>query len=177
MKQLNIELIAYDFDGVMTDNKVLVDAYGNESVIVNRSDGLAINLIKDNGIPQIILSTETNPVVLARAKKIGIEARHCIADKKLVLEEICRNQNINLKNVLFVGNDLNDFQVMKAVGIPVAPQDAADDIKEIAIHVTKSKGGSGVIRELYDFLINRQHDFQNLLSEQNSLSKKKYRTA
>lgn len=154
MTRHDIELIAYDFDGVMTDNTVMIDADGKESVTVNRSDGLAVSLIKKLGIPQIILSTETNPLVLARAKKIGIEARNSIENKKLALEEICRNQNINLQNVIFVGNDLNDFQVMKVVGLPIAPQDAAEDIKEFAIHITKSRGGSGVIRDLYDFLMN-----------------------
>jgi YrbI family 3-deoxy-D-manno-octulosonate 8-phosphate phosphatase len=154
MTRHDIELIAYDFDGVMTDNTVMIDADGKESVTVNRSDGLAISLIKELGIPQIILSTETNPLVLARAKKIGIEARNGIENKKLALEEICRNQNINVQNVIFVGNDLNDFQVMKVVGLPIAPQDAAEDIKEFAIHITKSRGGCGVIRDLYDFLMN-----------------------
>ena len=73
----SLSLIVYDFDGVMTDNKVYVNEEGQEMVQVNRGDGLGISLIKKLGIKQIILSTETNPVVSVRAKKLNIDCFRC----------------------------------------------------------------------------------------------------
>ena len=147
-----IKLIAYDFDGVMTDNKVIVNQDGVESVIVNRADGLAVDILKKKGFDQIILSTETNPVVEVRAKKIGIPVIKGIKDKKRVLIEFCERSNISLKNVLYIGNDLNDLEVMKCVGWPVCPSDSADEIKRISKIVLNTKGGEGVVREILNLL-------------------------
>jgi len=144
----DIQLIVYDFDGVFTDNKVLVFEDGKEAVFCNRADGLAIQKIKELGIPQIILSTEENQVVKARAKKLNIEVVHGITDKKIVLIDYCKKKNYDLKKVLYIGNDLNDLEVMKSVGYPIAPIDAVKEIKKIAKIITKARGGKGVIREL-----------------------------
>lgn len=152
----NIELIAYDFDGVMTNNKVIMDQFGNESVIVNRSDGLAIAEIKKIGIKQIILSTEENPVVQKRSEKLGIFCISGLNDKKKALQKYLSNNNIDRKKVVFIGNDINDLKVMKYVGIPIGPADAHPEIKRISKVITKAKGGDGVIREFWDILINKE---------------------
>lgn len=148
-----IDLIVYDFDGVMTDNRVLTLQDGTEAVFANRADGLAINMIKEMGIPQIILSTEENAVVAARARKIGIPAIHGVGDKLKALHAYCAEQQIDLKKVLYVGNDINDLEAMKSVGLAVAPADAHPDIKRIVKINLSKPGGAGVIRELYDLLI------------------------
>lgn len=147
----DVDLIVYDFDGVMTDNRVLVFQDGTEAVIVNRADGLGVSLIRDLGIPQLILSTETNPVVKARADKLRLEVIASCADKGRTLKEYCAQKGYLLSRVMYIGNDLNDFEVMKIVGFPVAPADAHPDIKSLAKLITKAKGGEGVIRELSDF--------------------------
>ena len=149
----DIQLIAYDFDGVMTDNKVLVFEDGKEAVVCNRADGLAIQKIKELGIPQIILSTEKNQVVRFRARKLNIEVIQGIRDKKAALEIYCKNKKYNLKSVLYVGNDINDLEIMKLSGYSVAPQDAHHKIKQVSNIVIGVKGGNGVIRELYHRLI------------------------
>jgi YrbI family 3-deoxy-D-manno-octulosonate 8-phosphate phosphatase len=146
-------LFVYDFDGVMTDNTVLVDENGVESVRVHRADGLAVAYFKKSGIKQLILSTETNPVVQARASKLQIECIHGVGDKRDVLTEYLEHEGIDAANVLYIGNDINDLEVMKIVGKSVAPQDAHEQIKDIADIVTKAKGGYGVIRELMDMHI------------------------
>ena len=148
----NIELIVYDFDGVMTNNKVILDQDGKESVIVNRSDGLAISEIKKLKIPQIIISTEENPVVRRRADKLKIECYDGIKNKLISLKTIIEKNNIDKQKVVYIGNDLNDKEAMKFVGIPIAPNDAHQEIKNIVKFVTKAKGGDGVIRELLDIL-------------------------
>lgn len=149
----NVGLIVYDFDGVMTDNRVIVFQDGTEAVIVNRADGLGVDRLRTLGIPQLILSTETNPVVKARAAKLGLEVIASCKDKKIALKNYCDQNEYELQKVLYVGNDLNDLKVMEIVGFPVAPADAHPDIKSLAKLVTKAKGGEGVIREISDFLI------------------------
>ena len=150
----NIDLIVYDFDGVMTDNKVYLDQDGKETVQVNRGDGLGISEIKKLGIEQIIISTETNPVVSTRAKKLDINCLQGIENKKTALIDYCNCHNFSLKNVAYVGNDINDKEVMEVVGITFCPNDAHDSIKNISNHILQAKGGDGVIRELLD-LINK----------------------
>jgi len=148
----HIDLLVYDFDGVMTDNTAIVDQFGNESVRVNRSDGLAISEIRKKGIKQVIISTEHNPVVQMRAKKLQIPCINAVDDKRTVLENYLVEHKIDSERVVFIGNDINDLEAMKLVGMPIAPVDAHDSVKQIAKVVTKAKGGSGVIREILDLL-------------------------
>lgn len=143
------ELIVYDFDGVMTDNRVTVDQDGKESVTVSRGDGAGVTYIKKMGIPQIILSTEVNPVVAARAKKLGIPVIHGVEDKKTVLEKYLKEQGIDGKDIFYVGNDINDYEAMLLAGTKCAPKDAEPEILEIADWISTKNGGYGVIRELY----------------------------
>ncbi len=148
----NIDLIAYDFDGVMTDNKVFVFEKGFEAVRCCRADGLGINMIKKLGIDQIIISTESNPVVEMRAKKIDIPVIYNCENKLLALESFCEQNNYDMVKVLYVGNDINDLDVMNAVGIPVCPSDAHPSVLKIVSIVLETKGGDGVVRELAEEL-------------------------
>tara|TARA_Y100001980_G_C14533492_1_gene309754 strand:+ start:316 stop:780 length:465 start_codon:yes stop_codon:yes gene_type:complete len=148
----NIELIVYDFDGVMTDNHLFLDENGKELVRVSRADGLGVSEIKKLNIKQIILSTETNTVVSMRAKKLGIPCIQGVYNKKEKLYEYINVRKINLFNVIFVGNDLNDLEVMRTVGYKICPADAHQDIIDIADLVLKTKGGQGITRELLELL-------------------------
>lgn len=150
-----IDLIIYDFDGVMTNNTVIIDQNGNESIIVNRSDGLAISEIKKYNIKQIIISTEKNPIVQRRAEKLNIPCINAVENKKTVVEYYINDLNIDKNKVIYVGNDINDLESMQFVGLPVAPLDAHESIKKICKFITKSKGGDGVIRDLLDILISQ----------------------
>jgi len=152
MLKNKINLIVYDFDGVMTDNRVTVDQDGKESVVCNRGDGLGINIIKAMEIPQIILSTETNIVVNKRAQKLGIPALQGSQNKKESLSAYCRENGFDFSSTLYVGNDLNDLEVMEQVGTAVCPADAHEKILGISHYITKAAGGQGVIRELAEWL-------------------------
>jgi len=152
IKRKEVELVIYDFDGVMTNNKVLINENGKESVFCNRSDGLAISYIKEMGLPQIIISTEKNKIVEMRARKLGIQVIHGTDYKKNIVKKYCSDKNIDLNKVIFIGNDINDLETMKIVGYPIAPSDAHTIIKNEAKFLTKAKGGEGVIRELLDKL-------------------------
>jgi len=148
----DIDLIVYDFDGVMTDNRVIVLQDGTEGVIVNRADGLGVDFFRSAGVPQLILSTETNPVVKARAAKLKLEVIAPCSDKRAALRMYCKENGYELQRVLYVGNDINDLEVMKIVGFPVAPADAHSRIKAIAKLVTMARGGDGVVKELADLV-------------------------
>ena len=147
-----IKLIVYDFDGVMTDNKVYIDQNGNEMVQVSRADGLGVSEIIKLGIQQIIMSTEVNPVVTQRAIKLKIPCLQGLDNKKDTLLGYSKKNDIDLKNVAYVGNDINDKDAMAIVGFTFCPADAHETIKEISDHVFKRNGGDGVIRELLDLI-------------------------
>ena len=152
---MKLKLMVYDFDGVMTNNMVFINQKGEESTQVNRGDGLAIHLLKNIGMRQIIISTEQNSIVKYRAAKLGIPVLYGIEDKKQALEKYCEENKIRLDRTIFVGNDLNDYDVMCSVGFPISPGDAADEIKSISRYVTKAYGGYGVVRELYSWIVLR----------------------
>ena len=156
MTPIKIKLIVYDFDGVMTDNKVYVDQDGKETVQVNRGDGLGISEIKKLGIEQIIISTEKNPVVMKRATKLNIKCLQGIENKKSALINYCQKNDFELLNVAYVGNDINDKEVMEIAGTTYCPSDAHKSIQIISDYILKTKGGDGVIRELLDIITNNK---------------------
>jgi YrbI family 3-deoxy-D-manno-octulosonate 8-phosphate phosphatase len=143
-----IELIVFDFDGVLTDNRVLVFSDGDEAVVCNREDGLAFDAFRAFGLRTIILSTERHGIVAARAAKLRIPVLQAKADKSVALAEYTSSNGIDLKKAMFVGNDVNDLKVMGCVGFPVAVADAHPLVKSCACIVLKRRGGAGVAREI-----------------------------
>lgn len=150
---LKVALLVFDFDGVLTDNRVLVMEDGTEAVFCSRADGLAFDALRRHGLPALILSTETNRVVQARATKLKVEALQSVRDKAIALREFCAARQIALAEVAFVGNDLNDLPVMRIVGHPVAVADAHPAVTRVARHVLKTSGGHGVAREIVEQLL------------------------
>lgn len=157
------ELIVYDFDGVMTDNRVMVDETGKESVTVHRGDGTGVKLIREQlNIPQIILSTEVNPVVLRRAEKLKIPVINNAGDSKAeILQVYCKKHGYHIGKTLYVGNDVNDYDAMECCGYKVCPADAEREIKKIADYIIPVQGGYGVVRALYRFLMEGDHGTEN----------------
>lgn len=146
----NIDAIFFDFDGVLTDNLVYIDQNGKELVSCSRSDGLAFDVLRKLNKPTYILSTEKNSVVTARAKKLKVQSIQGVSDKLKVVKELADNYDYKLKSILYVGNDLNDYFVMQACGYTICPSDSHIKIKEISDVVLSSSGGSGVVRELLE---------------------------
>lgn len=157
----NIDVFIFDFDGVLTNNLVYVDQNGIESVSCSRSDGLAFDVLKKLQKPAFILSTEVNPVVVARAKKLKLEVLQGSKDKVKSLKKLIVDNNYDQKKVLFVGNDINDYQVMKFCGYSVCPADSHPKIREIADVTLNTNGGKGVVRELLEEVL--EVDFLNIL--------------
>ena len=156
-----IDAFIFDFDGVLTDNFVHTDENGKELVSCSRADGLAFDVLHKLRKPAYILSTEQNPVVTARAKKLKIQVLQGIGNKSQALKNIANEKGYNLQNILYIGNDLNDYFAMQLYGYTACPIDSHKAIKSIATIVLKTKGGKGVVRELLEDIL--QIDFIKIL--------------
>lgn len=153
----SIRLVAFDFDGVFTDNTVIVSQDGVESVRCWRSDGIGLSRLRAAGVELLILSTEVNPVVTVRAAKLKTECRVGIEDKAATIADYCREKGIDPALAAFVGNDINDIPAFKTVGLPIA---VSDDYPEIFSHVlyrTRAQGGKGAVREVCDLIFHAKH--------------------
>ncbi|MDQ0992674.1 N-acylneuraminate cytidylyltransferase [Streptomyces sp. V3I7] len=149
----DIDAVVLDFDGTQTDDRVLIDADGREIVSVHRGDGLGIAALRDSGLKMLILSTEQNPVVAARARKLRLPVLHGIDRKDLALKQWCEEQGIAPERVLYVGNDVNDLPCFALVGWPVAVASAHDVVRGAARAVTTVPGGDGAIREIASWIL------------------------
>ena len=150
MKIDDISVFVFDFDGVLTNNMVYIDQNGKESVACNRGDGLAFDVLRKLKKSCYILSTEKNLVVSSRARKLKISAIQGIKDKSIAIQKIAQKESCSLKDILYIGNDLNDFNVMKICGYTACPEDSHEKVKQISDIVLKRKGGLGIVRELLE---------------------------
>ncbi|KAB2974421.1 N-acylneuraminate cytidylyltransferase [Streptomyces sp. SS1-1] len=149
----DLDAVVLDFDGTQTDDRVLIDADGKEFVSVHRGDGLGIAALRRSGLKMLILSTEQNPVVAARARKLRIPVLHGVDRKDLALKQWCEEQGIAPERVLYVGNDVNDLPCFALVGWPVAVASAHDVVRGAARAVTTVPGGDGAIREIAGWIL------------------------
>ncbi|MFB8776907.1 cytidylyltransferase domain-containing protein [Streptomyces broussonetiae] len=149
----DIDAVVLDFDGTQTDDRVLIDSEGREFVSVHRGDGLGIAALRRSGLKMLILSTEQNPVVAARARKLKLPVLHGVDRKDLALKQWCEDQGIAPERVLYVGNDVNDLPCFALVGWPVAVGSAHDIVRGAARAVTTVPGGDGAIREIAGWIL------------------------
>ncbi|WP_299532597.1 acylneuraminate cytidylyltransferase [uncultured Streptomyces sp.] len=149
----DVDAVVLDFDGTQTDDRVMIDSDGRETVAVHRGDGLGIAALRRSGLDLLILSTEQNPVVAARAKKLKVPVLHGIDRKDLALKQWCDEHGISPDRVLYVGNDVNDLPCFALAGWPVAVAGAHDSVRAAARAVTATPGGHGAIREIAAWLL------------------------
>jgi YrbI family 3-deoxy-D-manno-octulosonate 8-phosphate phosphatase len=150
-----IAAVVLDFDGVFTDNKVIVFQDGREAVVCDRSDGWGLAQLKRLGVPVLVLSTEENPVVQARCNKLGIACLHGIQEKLPVLQEWLKGRDLDVSQVVYVGNDANDMACLQAVGCGVAVSDAHPQAQTAARIILAAPGGQGAIREVVELVEQR----------------------
>ena len=148
-----IKVIIFDFDGVLTDNRVLVFDDGHEAVLCNRTDGLFLGLLKERGYALFIVSKEQNPVVTVRGQKLKIEVEQGVDDKVAAVQRILARQGVTPNEAAYIGNDINDLGAMGIVGLPVAVGDAHPVVKRAAKRILKTVGGAGVARELFESVL------------------------
>lgn len=147
-----IQLVVFDFDGVFTDNTVYLTQEGVESVRCWRGDGLGLERLRSTGVHVFILSTEKNPVVAARAKKLNIPFRQGIEDKGIAVRDLCLEMGVSAEGTMYVGNDINDISAFKCVGFPVGVADADPEILPYVKMQTQKRGGLGAVREICDLI-------------------------
>lgn len=150
-----VKMVATDFDGVLTNNRVETFADGRESVVCNRLDGWAANLLRQAGIEVACISTEKNAVVARRCEKMGIPYRHGAEDKLAVLKEFCSGWGVALKDVLYIGNDTNDADCLSAAEWGIVPSDAVASVVNLADGFTHARGGAGVLREVASAILDQ----------------------
>jgi N-acylneuraminate cytidylyltransferase len=142
-----------DFDGVLTDDRVHVDETGREAVACSRSDGMGLSRLVASGVGAVILSSERNPVVSARAAKLRIESFQGVDDKGAALARVAADRNLAMEEVAYVGNDVNDMACMAMAGVSVAVADAHPEVLRAAAIVLRRPGGHGAVRELCDEIV------------------------
>lgn len=147
-RAIDVDAVVTDFDGVHTDDTASVASDGTEHVRVSRSDGMGVTLLRQAGVPVLILSTETNPVVSARAAKLGVEVIQASSDKAAALREWAAARGVPLSRIAYVGNDVNDLPALELVGWPVVVPDAHPLATASARTVLAHGGGAGAVREL-----------------------------
>lgn len=151
-KLTKVRLIAFDFDGVFTDNTVLISEDGLEYVRCWRSDGLGLSRLKEIGIQAIIISTEVNTVVSERAKKLKIPVIQSVENKAEAMLTVCEKLCISPNDTMFVGNDINDIPAFRSVAFPVGVADSHPDVYPYIVYRTQKPGGLGAVREICDLV-------------------------
>lgn len=155
-KLSKIRLLALDFDGTLTDGMVYVDQRGNEMVRCSRKDGLGINMLKTMGILVVVISKETNPVIKKRCEKLRVDCYNGINtgdDKLNILKRYISERGIARKEIVYMGDDINDLPCLKFAGIAVTVADGDKNCRAVAHIITKHKGGNHAVREICDMLI------------------------
>ena len=157
----NIDAFIFDFDGVLTNNHVLISESGKESVNCSRADGLAFDVLNKLNKPTYIMSTEKNSVVEARAKKLKVPVLQGVNNKVEAMIELAKLKSYSLENILYIGNDLNDYLVMQLCGYTACPADSHPKIKNVSGISLRRNGGDGVVRELLEEVL--ELDFIKIL--------------
>lgn len=147
-----VKLVVFDFDGVMTDNRVLTMQDGTEAVFCNRSDGLGIGMLLEAGLRVLVISTEKNPVVTARCRKLGLPCIQGCGDKLKALRRRAAGLGLSLRETAYLGNDVNDLACLRSVYLAAGVADSHPDIVHALKFKTKHKGGEGAVRELCDLI-------------------------
>jgi len=152
-----VKLIVSDFDGVITDNRVWTDENGKETVAASRSDSMRVRQLREMGIEVMILSSEPNPVVKARAEKMGVESVQGIdlRGKGDALKKLLAEKKVDAAHVVYIGNDLNDLPCFEIAGWAVAVADAYPEVLRAADYVLTKPGGHGAVRELCELVLEK----------------------
>lgn len=147
----NISTFIFDVDGVLTDGDILVNTDGEMFRTMNVKDGFALKTAIDRGFRICIISGGTNEGVRKRLKNLGIQDIFLgISDKIELLESYLNKHNVSPENVLYMGDDIPDYDVMNYVGMPTCPQDAVPEIKTISKYISHKNGGRGCVRDVIE---------------------------
>lgn len=154
-----IKILCADFDGTFTDGMVYTDQDGIESVRCSRRDSLGIDMLKRAGIAVHVISRESNPVVAARCAKLKIPCNQGIIrgeGKAEIVRRIAHEAQVDLSEVAYIGDDVNDLAALAIVGLAVTVADGHPRVTKLAHFVTKGRGGEHAVRELCELILTTQ---------------------
>lgn len=161
-----IKLIVLDVDGVLTDGKLYMGSDGEEYKAFHTQDGMGISLARYAGIKTAIITGRSSEAVTKRSKELKIDyVFQGIHEKLEVLQQIVSELQIGLNEVCYVGDDINDLPILREVGFPAAPNNAVPYVKEQAVYVSLLKGGEGAVRDIIEFILQEQYDYETLLDD------------
>ncbi|MCM8711379.1 acylneuraminate cytidylyltransferase [Clostridium sp. SYSU_GA19001] len=150
----NIKMLITDSDGVLTDGGMYYSENGDELKKFNTKDGMGFQLLREKGIKTGIITGENRKLVENRAVKMKIDELHMgISNKLEVINNICKKYNISLNEIAYIGDDINDIEVIEAVGFGCCVNDAMQLVKETAKYITKANGGQGAVREVAELIL------------------------
>jgi len=155
---IDVDAVVTDFDGVHTDDTAVVSGDGTEHVTVSRSDGMGVRMLREAGIPVLILSTEENPVVAARAAKLRVQVLHGVDDKAAALRAWAEEMGIALERIAYLGNDVNDVGCLRIVGWPIVVPGAHPLARASARMTVSHRGGHGAVRELAERVLRARNE-------------------
>ena len=150
-----IKVLVMDVDGTLTDGKLNIGQQGELFKSFYCRDGLGILNAQEQGVIPVILTSRASEIVVNRASEIGIEfvLQGAKNNKKLILEEFLKNNNIDFNEVAYIGDDINDLECMKYCCVVGCPSDSVESVKQIANYICSNKGGNGAVREFIDWLL------------------------
>lgn len=161
---IDLKLIVLDVDGTLTDGKIYYDNCGNEMKAFNVKDGMAISQAIKSGINVAIITGRKSRIVDLRGKELGIKYIYQGVESKVdALEEILNNLEFNLDETIYIGDDINDIEVMKRVKYCACPIDAANEVKEISNIISSKEGGNGAVREIIEIILKEQKKWGNIV--------------
>ena len=153
-KCIDVKVVITDVDGVLTDGGMFYSTNGEMLKKFNTRDGMGVEILRNNNIPVIIMTREKSKIVISRAKKLLIsDVNVGIKKKETLLPKICKKYQINKENIAYIGDDINDLEILKQVGFSASPSDGITIIKKESDYICKAKGGEGVLREVADLII------------------------
>ncbi|WP_313131754.1 acylneuraminate cytidylyltransferase [Stutzerimonas nitrititolerans] len=155
-----MKLLVFDFDGVFTDNRVYVSSTGEESVCCSRSDSLGLDYLKKAGLEMLVLSTETSSVVAQRCRKLRLECLPGQGNKLDALQSVLIERGLQWDQIAYMGNDLNDLDCLRRVGLAIAPNDAHPEVLRTADLLTEQAGGHGAIRQVADWYLGDKREWR-----------------
>jgi 3-deoxy-D-manno-octulosonate 8-phosphate phosphatase (KDO 8-P phosphatase) len=159
-----IKLIILDVDGTLTDGKITIGSDGSEHKNFDVKDGMAISQAIKSNISVAILTGRSSSVVQTRAKELGIkDVFQGLRTKRDKVEELAKRKGVKLKEVAYIGDDINDLEAMQVVGFKGCPSDACNEIKEISDYISSKPGGNGAVREIIEFLLKEQGIWDNII--------------
>lgn len=160
-----IKLLLLDVDGVLTDGRIIYDSKGRDSKFFDVHDGLGVYVLHKFGILTILITAKSSKTLKFRARDMQVaEVFADIFPKTAVLDKILKKYKVSIDEICFMGDDLVDLALMKKVGLPVAVNNASEDIKESALYVTERFGGRGAVREIAELILKSQDKWKDVLN-------------